>query len=235
VSEVRGIRLTSSGRSKERRLLTLLSARAAGDTRDLDGTVEDAQLLGSLELAGFEVAWDDVRSERRGAPAPEPVRALRRARAAVDVRSPFSVHAVRAWHAALTGSASGWRRTARTREGATPAPAAFIARRLAVLEQWLEADSGRALKPAEQGALALARIVEILPFEDGNGRVARLAASHLMVRGGLRPPILVRGDAPRLRAALGAAFRFETEPLVRLLEEASERAIDVMIQALEDG
>ena len=81
----------------------------------------------------------------------------------------------------------------------------------------------------------MARIVEVLPFDDGNGRVARLAASHLMVRGGRRPPILVAGDGPRLVAALQAAFRLETEPLATLLDEASERAVDVMIQALEKG
>ena len=53
-----------------------------------------------------------------------------------------------------------------------------------------------------------------------------------MVRGGMRPPILVAGDAARLRAALESAFRLETEPLVALLAEASGRALDVMIQSL---
>ena len=60
----------------------------------------------------------------------------------------------------------------------------------------------RDLTPDQAAAVALARLVEILPFDDANGRVSRLAASHLMVRGGMRPPILVAGDAPRLRAAL---------------------------------
>jgi 6-pyruvoyltetrahydropterin/6-carboxytetrahydropterin synthase len=73
---------------------------------------------------------------------------------------------------------------------------------------------------------------EIAPFDDGNGRVSRLAASHLIVRGGLRPPVLVAGDAARLREALESAFRLETEPLVALLVEASGRALDVMIQSL---
>ncbi len=48
----------------------------------------------------------------------------------------------------------------------------------------------------------------------------------------MRPPILVAGDAPRLRAALEAAFRLETEPLVLLLVEASGRSVDVLIQTL---
>jgi hypothetical protein len=48
----------------------------------------------------------------------------------------------------------------------------------------------------------------------------------------MRPPILVAGDAARLRAALEAAFRLEMEPLVALLAEASGRALDVMVQSL---
>ena len=74
---------------------------------------------------------------------------------------------------------------------------------------------------------------EILPFAEANGRVSRLAASHVMVRGGMRPPILVAGDAPRLRDAVESAFRLETGPLVDLVREASGRALDVKIQALE--
>jgi Fic family protein len=75
--------------------------------------------------------------------------------------------------------------------------------------------------------------MEILPFDEGNGRVARLAASHLMVQGGGRPPILVAADAPRLTEALEAAFQLVTEPLARLLDESADRGLDVMIRALE--
>ena len=116
-----------------------------------------------------------------------------------------------------------------------PAPPDLIPGRLSIFEEWINSESGRDLKPVQQGALALARLVEILPFEDGNGRVSRLAASHLMVRGGLRPPILAAGDGPRLAACLQAGFHFDTEPLCALLIEASERCLDVMIQTLERG
>jgi len=89
--------------------------------------------------------------------------------------------------------------------------------------------------PAQQGALVYARIMEILPFDRGNGMVARLAASHLMVRAGSRPPILVGADAQRLEEALHAAYQLETEPLARLLESAAERALDVLIATLSAG
>jgi len=229
------LRLTTSAAAKERRLLALLGGRDAQDSRLL-GIVEDAQVLGSLELSGFALAWHDVRAQRGDGPGPDEVRGLRRALAAVPPSAPLDVAAVRAWHSALLPGATGFRAGAREREGAPPgSPPEFIEARLAVLAEWMGADSGRGLKPLQQAALALARIVEILPFEDGNGRVSRLAASHLMVRGGMRRPILVRGDGPRLVACLRAAFRLEIEPLEALLEEASERALDVMLQALESG
>ena len=230
------LRLSPSAAAKEKRLQALLAGRDAEDPR-LRGIVEDAQILGSLELAGLAFTWREVREERGGAPGPDSIRGLRSALASVAPGAPLDVAALRAWHAAiLPGAGSAFRVAAREREGAPPgAPPEFIQARLALLADWMGADSGRELKPLQQASLALARIVEILPFEDGNGRVSRLAASHIMLRGGLRPPVLVRGDGPRLVACLRAAFRLELEPLEALLEEASERAIDVMTQALEAG
>jgi Fic family protein len=226
------LRLQPSAAVKEKRLATLLEERGLRpDDPVLAGIVEDAQLLGSLELAGIRATWDEVRSSRLSGEGPAKVLALRRARAAVPAGAPFGLAAIRTWHEALAGPV-GLRRGPREREGAPPAPAEHIAGRLATLAEWLEGAGSRDLKPEQAAAVALARIVEIAPFDDGNGRVSRLAASHLMVRGGLRPPILVAGDAPRLRAALESAFRLETEPLVLLLVEASGRALDVMIQTL---
>jgi len=226
------VRISTSASLKEKRLAALLGGRDPASS-SLTEAIEDAQLLGSLELAGIPLSWDEVVASRHR-PGAEPVQRLRQTRGAVDPKALLTVDALRAWHAALFGGEARWRSGVRTREGLAPAPPEMIPGRLAVLEEWINSGSGRELKPAQQGALALARVIEILPFEDGNGRVSRLAASHLMVRGGLRPPILVAGDGPRLAACLQAAFRFDTEPLCALLTEASERCLDVMIQSLSD-
>jgi Fic family protein len=226
------LRLQPSVAVKEKRLTALLEGRGLPpDDPGLAAIVEDAQLLGSLELAGLRVTWDAVRSSRVADEGPAEVLALRRARAAVPAGAPFSLGAIRAWHEALAGPV-GLRRGRREREGAPPPPPELVEGRLATLAEWLAVAGPRDLAPDQVAAVALARLVEILPFDDANGRVSRLAASHLMVRGGMRPPILVAGDAPRLRAALEAAFRLETETLVALLAEASGRALDVMIQTL---
>jgi hypothetical protein len=227
-----GLRPVPSAAVKERRLAALLDERGMRpDDALLAGLVEDAQLLGSLELAGLRFTWDEVRHSRATGEGPAPVLALRRARAVVPEKASLSVSAVRAWHEALAGPV-GFRTEERRREGAPTAPASRIEDKVESLVDWIETAATRDLTPDQAAAVALARFVEILPFDDANGRVSRLAASHLMVRGGMRPPILVAGDARRLREAIESAFRLETGPLVALLVEASGRALDVMIQSL---
>jgi Fic family protein len=227
-----GPRLPPGAALEEGRFAALLEERGLRpDDPELAGIVEDAQLLGSLELAGLRFTWDEVRASRVSGRGPEEVLALRRARAAVARDAPFTVAAIRAWHEGLAGPV-GFRRGERRREGVPAAPAERIESRLAALGDWLAGAGTRDLAPHQVAAVALARVVEILPFDDANGRVSRLAASHLMVRGGMRPPILVAGDAARLRASLEAAFRLETAPLVELLTEASRRALEVMVQTL---
>lgn len=226
------LRLTASAALKEKRLLGL---RAPGgqDEERLAAVVEDARLLGSLELAGITASWDQVRGARPETGVPPEIARLRVACRCVAKDAPLDRGALRAWHAAVVGGTSRWRVTPREREGVETAPPELIEGRLEILESWLQSESVAKLMPPQAGALVLARIVEILPFEDGNGRVSRLAAAHAAVRAGGRAPILVGGDGPRLRAALHAAFALDMGPLAELLDEASERALDVMIQALE--
>src|SRR5437867_4091709 len=99
MSEVRGLRVSASAALKEKRLLALLKGRVPAELA-LEQAIEDAQLLGSLELSGLRVTWEEVVASRSG-PAPEPVGRLRQARAAVDEKAPLTLAALRAWHTAL--------------------------------------------------------------------------------------------------------------------------------------
>jgi hypothetical protein len=229
------MRLSTSAAVREKRLAALLEGKGPPDPRWREA-VEDAQAAGSLSLAGVPTTPEQVSRARAGGEASAAVQGMLRALRAVDPASPLRVEALRAWQAALTGGPGTLRSSERDRPGGPPAsPGAFVEMRLRTLEEWIGAESGRDLAPSQQGALAMARIVEVLPFDDANGRVARLAASHLMVRAGARPPVLLGEDEDRLRAALQAAFRLDTEPLCALLDEATGRALDIMIRAVESA
>lgn len=217
MNEVR-LRLAASAASKERRLAALVAGGAP--EASLVGAVRRAQAEGSASLSGLP---------------PGDAAILLRAVGAVDPVAPLSADALHAWHRAVTGTSGLRVREAERPGSAPPAPPEFIAGRLAILEQWMNAPSAAELTPSQQGALALARVVEVRPFEDGNGRVSRLAASHVMVRAGARPPILTAADGPRLLNAVQAAFQLHTEPLAGLLEEAAERALELMIREAEQA
>jgi fido (protein-threonine AMPylation protein) len=78
----------------------------------------------------------------------------------------------------------------------------------------------------------LARIVEIRPFEEGSGRVARLACRHVMRRGGALGPVLDPADLARMPELLLQAQAFHTRPLVELLEAACDRAVEIALREL---
>src|SRR5258707_2400020 len=222
VVEITGLRLAPSAAMKEKRLAALLAGRDAAADPALAEALVTAQVRGSLELAGKAGTPEEA----------DTAAALRRAVFAVDRRAPLTVEAIVTCQASLRGELA-LRRQSRDRPGGRPpAPPEFVASRLAIMQEWLGGDSARELKAGQQGALVYARIMEILPFDRGNGLVARLAASHLMTRAGSRRPILVGGDAGGLEEALQAAFQLQTGPLARLLDDAAERALDVLIGAL---
>jgi hypothetical protein len=200
----------------ERRLCDLLGGRDAV-VLGIPAAVEAALVQGSLALAGLPAGGDDALR-------------LRRARAAVPADAPLTVDALLAWHGALVPGAG-----LRTGERAGGAPAPLVRTRLLGFEEWMGVEAIREVPPAARGALALARIVEIAPFDAANGRVSRLACAHVMARAGARPPLLDGGDAARLEEATTAAFALHTEPLVRLLEEASDRALQLALRIATGG
>src|SRR5205809_2307725 len=99
MSETRGLRLTTSAPLKEQRLRALLAGRPETVARD---AVEQAQVAGSLELAGAAV------------PREEAAARLLAATRAVDPSAPFTEAALLAWHRAAVGE-GGYRRDERAR------------------------------------------------------------------------------------------------------------------------
>jgi hypothetical protein len=216
--------------AKEKRLAALLAGRSP-EALGLPESVAAAQVLGSLELSGYALSYEEVQAAGRGQGGPEPARRLYDSlRLARPGEAPTLEGLLLSGRHLDVGP--GFRKAPKERPGAPTAPPEFIERRVRDLFDWLNSDAARQLKAAQLGALGLARLVEISPFSDGNGRLSRLLASQVMALRGERPPILVRADGARLEEAIARAFRFDTEPLARLLDEAAGRSADVMIQVL---
>ena len=99
-------------------------------------------------------------------------------------------------------------------------------------------DSDEDQHPVVKAAWLHHRFVQIHPFQDGNGRVARLLASMVLIKGGYFPLHIRREDRPDYLDALEEADAGRLEPLVKLmtrrLREDCLRAVsDAAIAAVE--
>ena len=114
---------------------------------------------------------------------------------------------------------TGWR--------AFPSPAAVPAL-MGDFAAWLAA----APDTAAAAFAAHRRLVEIHPFNDGNGRTARLLMNLILLRGGY-PPVAVRPeDRP---AYLHALQQTGTESFDRLLHERLDLTLEDYLNALREA
>ena len=100
------------------------------------------------------------------------------------------------------------------------------------LAQWL----GRAPANPETAFTAHRRLVEIHPFNDGNGRTARLLMNLVLLRGGY-PPVAVRPQRPAglYRRIAGSAGRSRPRQLQPSSLRATGRDAGGVLKRLERG
>lgn len=104
----------------------------------------------------------------------------------------------------------------------------------------LMGDFGAWLGPApatpETAFAAHRRLVDIHPFNDGNGRTARLLMNLILLRGGY-PPIAVRPDdrLAYLRALQEAQAGGSDEAFRRLLYERLDATLDEYVRAMREA
>lgn len=112
-----------------------------------------------------------------------------------------------------------------------PAPAVLIPRLLDNALDWFQTPSFGELHPLEQAALVHLRLLDLQPFATANREIAWLAASFYTERSGL-PPLVFFDDSDAVKnyeAAIEAAFRMLTQPLVEFLAQSLLRTIRTVL------
>jgi Fic family protein len=120
--------------------------------------------------------------------------------------------------------------------GATfmPPPSSQIRPRIRELLEWLR-DNPDELTPIELAALFHHRLVQIHPFNEGNGRTARLLMNAVLLNHGY-PHItnITHRDRTRYLRTLSEADQGNPAPLVNLIARSVEHALDAYLRAIEE-
>ncbi len=110
-----------------------------------------------------------------------------------------------------------------------PPPAGEVPRLVRRFLDWL--NSGPDLHPVELAAVAHAYLVAIHPFEDGNGRTARLLMNLLLMRAGYPMAVIRRERRRSYLRALEAADSGNARPIARLVARAVDESLTLYLAA----
>ena len=103
--------------------------------------------------------------------------------------------------------------------------------KMRALAEWLhQALQSPALHPVEIAAKLHHDFVIIHPFDDGNGRVARLLVNYILQRSGYLPIIVRTEDKAQYLTALGLADAGDLEPLTEYLSKATLVSLELGIR-----
>jgi Fic family protein len=110
-------------------------------------------------------------------------------------------------------------------EGHQPTESSILPEVVANAMEWFNADSFCELHEIEKTALFLVKLLDILPFGQGNGRTLRLTDNFYLLRAQYPPAIIPVSRAAEYRLAIKYALGFHTQPLVDLLADSVRESL----------
>jgi fido (protein-threonine AMPylation protein) len=153
------------------------------------------------------------------------VTGLQRARELADVvardhSAPITEADLRTMHSVILGPVEGagrYKRFANTISGSAHEPAAPIdvPSHMSQLATWLSESDAH---PVVKATIAHAWLTHIHPFEDGNGRMARLVANLVLARAWY-PPVIVKAGAHKLTYLAASDTGEDVLPLLRVFSQ----------------
>jgi Fic family protein len=113
-----------------------------------------------------------------------------------------------------------------------PPPAFEVPCLMRELLNWLEKNP-QELRPIEKAAVFHYRLVAIHPFDDGNGRAARLMMNLVLIRHGYPVTVIKNVDRRRYYDTLRKADGGDPKPFVNFIACCVERSLDLCLNAVE--
>lgn len=99
------------------------------------------------------------------------------------------------------------------------------------LIEWVRKNQ-RKLHSVELAALLHHKLVYIHPFEDGNGRSARLVMNIKLMQAGFPLVIILKNDRKKYYDSLAKADKGNSLPFVRFIAQAVERSLNIYLKIL---
>jgi len=113
-----------------------------------------------------------------------------------------------------------------------PPPAFEVPGLMRELLNWLEKNP-QELRPIEKAAVFHYRLVAIHPFDDGNGRAARLMMNLVLIRHGYPVTVIKNVDRRRYYDTLRKADSGDPKPFVNFIARCVEQSLDLCLNAVE--
>jgi fido (protein-threonine AMPylation protein) len=106
------------------------------------------------------------------------------------------------------------------------APPEFIERSLENMADWLGAESFSQIHPIEQCALAIARVIDIWPFEFGNLTVALVLGNSFLGKAGLAPFFILPEHRAEFDKAIAQSMTIDMQPLINAIYRTVKREME---------
>ena len=115
-----------------------------------------------------------------------------------------------------------------------PPEAREVPRLMGELINWIR-KSEKTIHPIRLAALVHHKLVYIHPFDDGNGRTARLFMNLLLMQKGYPLVMVLKNDRKKYYRALEKADRGATDDIEKLIAQAVERSMNIYLKAIDGG
>lgn len=113
----------------------------------------------------------------------------------------------------------------------TPPDAMDVPLQMKKLIHWF-GENQKKMHAVELAALFHHRLVHIHPFQDGNGRTARLAMNLTLMQEGYPLVVILKNDRKKYYRVLGEADKESPKSFVQFIAQAVERSLDIYLKTL---